>query len=74
LILSRLGSLVLNSGLLINASQKTKGNKTDCEELVSRIVELLDPIGKALENRKAMDIDLRLKDDLEHFTQYVPYF
>jgi hypothetical protein len=38
-----------------------------CEELLSRIVELPDPIGKALKNQKAMDIDLHFKDELEHF-------
>ena len=54
--------------------RKQKATRPICEELVSRIVELLDPIEKALENRKAMDIDLRFKDELEHFTQYVPYF
>ena len=36
-----------------------------------RIVQLLDPLRKALENQNATDIDLRLKEDLERFIQYV---
>jgi dynactin complex subunit len=51
-----------------------RGNKTDYEDLVMRIVELLDPIRKALENQNSIDIDLSLKEDLERFTQYVPSF
>jgi hypothetical protein len=51
-----------------------RGNKTDCEDLMTRIVQLLDPIRKALENQNSVDIDLRLKEDLERFTQYVPSF
>jgi hypothetical protein len=43
LILSRSGSLAPNNVLFINVSQKTKGNKTDCQDLVTRIVQLLDP-------------------------------
>ena len=61
----------MNNVLLINVSQKTKGNQTDCEELVTRIVQLLDPIGKTLQNQNATDIDLRLMEDLNRFTEYV---
>ena len=71
LILSRLRSFVLNNVLLINVSQRTKGNQTDCEDLVTRIVQLLDPIGKTLRNENATDIDLRLTEDLKRFTEYV---
>jgi hypothetical protein len=53
--------------------QKIKDNKVDCEDLVTRIIQLLDPIQKALENQNALDIDLRLKEDLDRFAQYVPY-
>jgi len=65
LILSRLGSFILNNVLLINVLQKTKGNQTDCEDLVTCIVQLLDPIGKILQNQNATDIDLRLAEDLK---------
>ena len=58
--------------LLMDGPQKTRVNKADCEDLVSRIVQLLDPLRKALENQNATDIDLRLKEDLERFIQYVP--
>jgi hypothetical protein len=60
--------------LLINVSQKTKGNKADYDDLMTRIVQLLDPIRKALENQSSVDVDLSLKEDLERFTQYVLYF
>ena len=75
LILSRSANLklVINAPL-INVSQKTKGNKTDYDDLVTRIVQLLDPIRKALENQSSTDVDLSLKEDLERFTQYVLYF
>ena len=55
----------------MDGPQKTRVNKADCEDLVSRIVQLLDPLRKALENQNATDIDLRLKEDLERFIQYV---
>jgi len=48
-----------------------KGNKAGCEQLVVRIMELMNPIRNALEAQKAKDIDLRLKNDLERFHQYV---
>jgi len=37
---------------------------------VTRIVQLLDPIRRALENQSSVDVDLSLKEDLERFTQY----
>jgi hypothetical protein len=58
---------------LINVPQKTKGNIADYDDLVTRIVQLLDPIRKALENQSSMDVDLSLKEDLERFTEYVLY-
>jgi len=59
---------------LINNSKKTKGNKADYDDLMTRIVQLLDPIRKALENQSSVDVDLSLKEDLERFTEYVLYF
>ena len=61
----------MNNVRLMNISQKTKGNETDCEDLVTRIVQLLDPIGQTLRNQSATDIDLRLMEDLRRFTEYV---
>jgi dynactin complex subunit len=49
-----------------------KGNKAGSEQLVVRIMELMNPIRNALEAQKAKDIDHRLKDDLGRFHQYVP--
>ncbi|KIM83174.1 hypothetical protein PILCRDRAFT_7143 [Piloderma croceum F 1598] len=78
-LLSNLGSGAINvPGLqaagkvgmqIIDIVKKTRDNKADCEDLVTRIVELLDPIRKALKNQNSMDIDLNLKEDLERFTQ-----
>jgi uncharacterized phage-associated protein len=55
LVSLRLGSFTLNNVPWINVLQKTKGNKTNSKDLVSHIIELLDSIGKALENQKAMN-------------------
>jgi len=54
---------------IIDIIKKTKGNHADCEDLVTRIVQLLDPIGKALQNQNASDIDQRLTEDLDQFTE-----
>jgi hypothetical protein len=70
----KVSQLLLINAPLINVSQKTKGNKTDYDDLVTRIVQLLDPIRKALENQSSVDVDLSLKEDLERFTEYVLYF
>jgi len=55
---------------MLNVSQKTESNKADYDDLVTRIVQLLDPIRRALENQSSVDVDLSLKEDLERFTQY----
>jgi hypothetical protein len=53
--------------------QKIKGNKTDCEELVTRITQLVGPIRDTLKAQNTTDIDHRLKGDLEHFKQYISF-
>jgi len=78
-LLSNLGSGAINvPGLqaaskvgiqIIDIVKKIKNNKADCEELVMRIVQLLDPIRDALESQMASDIDPHLKEDLERFTR-----
>jgi hypothetical protein len=70
---SRLEFVIDAPLIKFNVSQKTKGNIADYDDLVTRIVQLLDPIRKALENQSSIDIDLSLKEDLERFTEYVLY-
>ncbi|KIM72963.1 hypothetical protein PILCRDRAFT_15657 [Piloderma croceum F 1598] len=53
---------------IIDIIKKIKGNKTNCEELVACVNQLLDPIWKMVKNQKARDIDLYLKEDLQSFT------
>ncbi|KIM87277.1 hypothetical protein PILCRDRAFT_814765 [Piloderma croceum F 1598] len=79
-LLSNLGSGGINvpglqaAGLIavqiIDIIKKTKGNQTDCEDVVTRIMQLLDPIAKTLQNQNTTDIDLRLTEDLRRFTEF----
>jgi hypothetical protein len=62
--------ILLNS-MLINTSQTIKENRANCKDLVTFIVQLLDPIRETLKNQNVADIDCHLKEDLQHFTQYV---
>ncbi|KIM86429.1 hypothetical protein PILCRDRAFT_4924, partial [Piloderma croceum F 1598] len=78
-LLSSLGSGAINvPGLqaagqvgmqIIDIIRKAKGNRSDYDDLVTRIVQLLDPIRKALENQSFVDVDLSLTEDLERFTE-----
>ncbi|KIM81544.1 hypothetical protein PILCRDRAFT_496113 [Piloderma croceum F 1598] len=57
------------SAQIIDIAEKIRGNKNDCEELVTRIVQLMDLIRSTLEYQNDRDIDFRLKEDLERLIQ-----
>jgi hypothetical protein len=52
-------------------AQKIKSNRSDLEELVERMADLLDPLQKALGNQNEDDISAGLKDDLVRFKRCV---
>jgi len=64
-ILLRSEYIILSSAFLMNVAQNTKGNQADRQDLVTRILQLLDPIGNMAGtlNQKVSDIDLRVTED-----------
>ena len=54
--------------------QNIRENRVDCEELVRRIVQLLDPIRETLGSQEMKDIDISLRKDLERFKKCVSYY